>query len=180
MADINKSFPYLALNEGGFVDDPDDTGGMTCFGITHADLARWRGKSVTEADMRALTLDEAKRIYFYWWWVPLCLDRVENQNVATCIFDIAVSRGIAASVKYLQNALKGRGSSVKVDGIIGPQTLFSINHDAANAIIWEMSTLVRDDYVLIANSRPRYQKFLKGWTARADRLLTLIDGPDAA
>ncbi len=53
----------LIRREGGFVDDPQDLGGATKYGITQATLAAYRGHQVTKDDVRGLSDTEARDIY---------------------------------------------------------------------------------------------------------------------
>jgi type VI secretion system secreted protein VgrG len=180
VANIDLSIDYVFKNEGGYSDDPSDKGGMTNMGITQEDLTRWRGKAVSEADMQALTPMEAKRIYYFWWWQPLSLDQVFDQNVATAIFDAAVSLGVPSAVKCLQCVLNTvsaqKNAPLKplvVDGVVGPLTLQTLNLGQPDAIITALSGTMHEAYESIAEHNPALDKFLDGWLSRADRLLTL-------
>jgi lysozyme family protein len=53
----------ILRREGGFVNHPADRGGPTHYGITQATLQAWRGRAVSEEDVRALSVEEAKAIY---------------------------------------------------------------------------------------------------------------------
>ena len=52
MADFHLAIPTLLRHEGGYVNDPDDCGGVTNFGICQ--------RSYPKLDIASLTLDEAK------------------------------------------------------------------------------------------------------------------------
>ena len=56
MAIFSKCLNKLLKHEGGYVDDSDDRGGATKFGITHKTLAKWRGEAVTAADVKAMSV----------------------------------------------------------------------------------------------------------------------------
>ena len=55
----------ILAEEGGFSNDPSDHGGATNFGITAAELGRYRGygRPATVAEVKALTEEEARAIY---------------------------------------------------------------------------------------------------------------------
>jgi len=55
--------PLLLAHEGGYTNHPSDPGGPTNFGITIYDYRKYVKSNATAADVRAMTLDEAKRIY---------------------------------------------------------------------------------------------------------------------
>jgi len=53
----------ILRREGGFTDNPADRGGPTNFGITHKTLARYKGRPVTKAEVKAMPMDLAVEIY---------------------------------------------------------------------------------------------------------------------
>ena len=57
-------------HEGGFVDDPDDKGGATNYGVTQATLEQYRENDVSREDVQNLTVDEAKECYHEMFWKP--------------------------------------------------------------------------------------------------------------
>jgi lysozyme family protein len=100
--------------EGGYVDHPDDPGGATNLGITHATLAAWRGKPVTKQDVRNLTVAEAAAIYRARYWDAVRGDELPA-GVDLAVFDFAVNSGISTAIRYLQKAV-----GVADDGHWGP------------------------------------------------------------
>ena len=50
----------LLVHEGGYSNHPSDPGGPTNFGITIADYRRYVKPDATAADVRAMSVDEAK------------------------------------------------------------------------------------------------------------------------
>ena len=55
MLNFEVAFEHLLRWEGGYVDDPDDLGGETKYGITK--------RRYPDLDIGALTAEEARRIY---------------------------------------------------------------------------------------------------------------------
>lgn len=100
-----RCIAFVRRWEGGFANNPNDPGGATNKGITIATYTRWRQAhgqpQPTVAELRALSDEEANRIYFEWYWKasgadlmpwPLCLahfDTVVNAGVGKAeeIFD---------------------------------------------------------------------------------------------
>ena len=76
--------------EGGYSDDPDDRGGKTKFGITEATARRLGYKG----DMKDLTLDQAKKLYYDHYWKCWNYDKIEDERIATEMFDQAVNMGL--------------------------------------------------------------------------------------
>lgn len=95
--------------EGGYVNDPNDPGGETNWGISK--------RAYPNLDIKNLTRDGAIQIYRRDYWDALGCDRFPPV-IAIALFDAAVNQGPVAAVRILQRAL-----GVAVDGVIGPQTL---------------------------------------------------------
>lgn len=169
MANLSGSIDYVLENEGGFSDDAEDSGGATNWGITHTDLAQYLGHSVSTDDVRNMSKTLAQNVYLALYWNPMDLNLVLDQNVATAIFDCGVNRGISKGIKYAQQI-----AGVSQDGHMGPITLAAINEMPRDQFINSFHSLVVDGYNAIVYSRPSQRVFLKGWLARADRLLTLF------
>jgi hypothetical protein len=66
--------------EGGYVNHPADPGGATNMGITQRVLADWRGRSVTAADVKALTRAEAAGIYRRLYWEMVNCDSLRARR----------------------------------------------------------------------------------------------------
>ena len=68
MKSIKELAHEIVAREGGYVNDPDDPGGETNFGVTIGTMRRLgldlnRDGAVDGRDMRALTADRAAEIY---------------------------------------------------------------------------------------------------------------------
>ena len=64
MTSVQNLAEQIVAREGGFVNDPDDPGGATNFGVTLHTLRRLRPhQQVCVDDVRALTRDDAVTIY---------------------------------------------------------------------------------------------------------------------
>ncbi len=169
MSDIKLSMPYVLQNEGGWT---IDDGGWTMYGIVVDDVAAFRNvspESITEQDMRNLSLAEATAIYKQQYWDKLNLDQIKNQNVATCIFDTGVNRGISVGAKYAQKV-----ALVSIDGVIGQKTIAAINATMPSSFIQIYAGLVWSGYQSILAAHPSDHIYAAGWESRAKRLLTLV------
>jgi lysozyme family protein len=112
-------FAHVLKWEGGYVDHPKDPGGATNHGVTHKTLAAFRGKPVSKADVKALTKNEAGRIYRLRYWHKVKGDELP-QGLDLVAFDGGVNSGPSRGAKWLQSAL-----GVTADGKIGQRTLTS-------------------------------------------------------
>ena len=116
-ANFERCLSETLKHEGGWADHPSDPGGATMKGVTIATFAKFKGRSVSKAELRAISNDDLYAIYRRDFWnairgddLPIGLDLVA--------FDAAVNSGPRRGARWLQAAL-----GANADGVIGPQTL---------------------------------------------------------
>ena len=110
MADAKISIAKTLVNEGGYVDNPNDSGGPTKYGITQRDLPG--------EDIEKLTPERATAYYLENYWKAL-YSQIDSQAVADKIFDMGVLFGVGTAIKLLQNIL----ASNRLTAIFGEHTL---------------------------------------------------------
>ena len=184
MTDIRKIAEQIVETEGGFVDDPDDPGGATKYGVTLGTLKRLNrdltgdGK-ITVEDVYALTHTIAADIFLEHYFHRPKLDSLPSM-IQPSLFDMYVNAGPRA-VKLLQHLLNKMEFDVTVDGLIGPQTQAKA-HAAAKAAPYHFSDAYaierRNYYFRLADTRPSLRKFATtraggkgGWIKRAESFL---------
>ena len=109
----------VLAHEGGYVNDPDDPGGETKFGISK--------RSHPNLNIRDLTREQAAAIYHRDYWVRPKIDRIADERLAAKVFDLGVNVGTGRAIKLLQRAANSLGCELAVDGILGPATLGAVN-----------------------------------------------------
>lgn len=171
MAEFNEAINYVLENEGGYVSNPNDTGGATNFGITIPMLTSYRKRQVNYGDIQALSLAEAKLIYQSFFWDRLRISGLP-QAIATAILDTAINQGQATAVKLAQHAI---GPSILPDGIVGPDTLNALDKASPEMFIYSYVGLLQDRYSDFCINATNQIVFLKGWLRRSRRLFTLLD-----
>lgn len=157
---FDKVFSFTIGKEGGYVNDKDDPGGETKFGISK--------KSYPKEDIKNLTLDRAKEIYYKDYWILSGCDKLISMGfplTAMALFDSSVNCGVLTSKRFIQQCL-----NVIVDGILGPKTMGEISlkkdFDLCNGFIGK-----RENYYLqIISINPKLEKFEKGWLNRTKDL----------
>lgn len=85
----------LLAREGGEVNDPDDKGGHTKYGISQ--------KAYPDEDIASLTPEKAKQIYLNDYWVKIGADSLPEQ-MRGIAFDAAVNQGVGWTRKALKEA----------------------------------------------------------------------------
>ena len=103
-----KAFPIIIKAEGGYVNDPRDPGGETKYGISK--------RSFPHLDIKSLTLDEAKDIYYKHYWQPAGCDFMQWPMSLYC-FDSAVNQGVMTAILLAQKA-----NGLVDDGVIGQKS----------------------------------------------------------
>lgn len=171
---FERAFKATIGHEGGFVDDPADSGGATRFGITER-VARAHGYGDR---MDALPIETARAIAREQYWHPLRLDDVagESERIAAELFDTGYNAGIGTAGQMLQRALTvlNRGgldyADLVVDGIVGPMTLAALRAfldvretDGEGVLLKALNCLQGARYIELAERRVSRERFLYGW-----------------
>lgn len=152
-------------HEGGYSADKNDTGNWldgklvgTKYGVTGKTLAAHRGKSVTAADVKALTISEAEAIYRKSYWTQSGGDLLPV-GLDYAAFDFGVNSGPATAVKKLQKVV-----GVTQDGTVGGQTIAAVNkyHGGLPALIKAYC----DERMAYLRGVKTWSKHGRGWTIR--------------
>lgn len=152
---------FIQRWEGGFVNDPDDPGGATNYGVTQAVLAQWRGHPVTVEDVRDMTLAEAQHIFHARYWRPMRCDELPYP-AALMSYNCGVNSGPGRGGRFLQAALNRQGNTLAVDGSIGDLTIKVAGQADQARLVRDY----RDAYEAFYRSLPTWWKFGKGWMNR--------------
>jgi lysozyme family protein len=88
-------------SEGGYTNDPRDPGGATNFGITIADYRMYINPQGTPADVRNMSVDQAKEIYQSKYWNKVQGDALQS-GVDYCVFDYGVNSGVSRANSVYQ------------------------------------------------------------------------------
>lgn len=157
--DFCKAFDLLIYNEGGFVDNPNDAGGATKYGISQ--------RSYPDVDIANLTLEEAKEIYKRDYWRPSGADRFMTCK-AVQVFDAAVMEGVHTAVKRAQSVVNQiTRHNIAEDGIVGPNTLQAVQNANAAEFAYRYAD-ARLDYLQQLDD---WLHFGEGWQTRVMRVL---------
>lgn len=88
MSLFDAAFLIVVGEEGGYVNDPQDPGGETKYGISK--------RSYPDINIKSLTLAEAKAIYQRDYWNVMGCDAL-RWEMALPAFDCAVNQGVGAA-----------------------------------------------------------------------------------
>lgn len=155
-----KAVTVVLAHEGGYVNDPNDLGGETNFGISK--------RSYPNIDIKNLTREQAMKIYHRDWWAKHKYGEIENLDVATKVFDLSVNMGPGTAHRLLQRAVNWvSGSGLVEDGVLGPLTMRATNQTDPQKIVETLRFMAAKRYYELAKARPANRGFLLGWLNRA-------------
>lgn len=185
MKSVEEIAQSIVRREGGFVNDPDDPGGATNFGVTIHTMRRLgmdlnRDGKIDTTDVRALTREQAVEVFVEYYFERPGIASLPGVLQAS-VFDMYVNAGSNA-VRILQRMLVEMGYDLSVDGQIGPQTI-RIAHeaylDAPMHLADAYGIARRDYYYALADRRPASRKYARrqngekgGWITRAEEFIS--------
>lgn len=175
------AFELIVLgSEGGaaFTNDSKDPGGPTRFGVSWRAVrlrdADFNGEldfdldhdgDVDEWDIRQISLEMARDLFYTDYWVPSGGERLPPA-LAVATADAGYNQGPRTAVALLQRALK-----VKADGIVGPVTVVAAQEAHIHELLPTFGALRLDRY----RSHPQVGEFFRGWARRVLWLQYQID-----
>lgn len=174
MSAFEPAIAVVLRHEGGWVDDPDDPGGETNFGISRRIIDREKLTpeelglpSLNPGAMKLLKVETAVALYRQLFWEPYGYERLKNQEVATKLFDAGINMGPARAHVLAQQAAIVCGQWLIVDGVLGPKTVDCINACNSLSFLQAMADEMATYYRTISTRRPKLAKFLSNWLKRA-------------
>lgn len=170
MREFNDYFEVIIEHEGGLSDHPNDPGGLTKYGISLLFLKGLNTQDgdidhdgdIDKDDIKALTVEDSKKLYKKFFWDPLHLEGIELEELKLHLFDHGVNAGTRTAAKLLQRILK-----VADDGSIGSTTTKKTNEFEGDLV--EEYKKARVNYYLdIIAKNSKLKVFQKGWLNRVE------------
>ncbi len=161
---FDRAVQFTLDHEGGYVDDPDDPGGETNFGISK--------RQYPDTDIRALTRNDAEQIYRRDYWLANGCDQMPPLT-AMAVFDWCVHSPAQTVIHALQKSVRRRPAHwLELDGLIGPRTLAAVGLFASSSQVDSALALGMVEKRLLFLARliqrapERRLKYLRGWMKR--------------
>ncbi len=185
MQNVSQIAKEIVAREGGYVDDPDDPGGATKYGVTIHTMRRLgldlNGDGQVRADdVRQLSLEQAEEIFINHYFHKPGIARLP-EILQPSVFDMYVNAG-GNAVKILQRLLRQMGRAVDVDGAIGPQTIAAACEAcrcAPDHVADAYGIARRNYYFRLADRRRASRKYARtraggkgGWIRRAEEFIS--------
>jgi lysozyme family protein len=147
-ARFDKFFNHLLGAEGGYVNNKNDKGGATNYGVTQVVYDSYRKvRKLNPNPVKNITLDEAKNIYLINYYATIKAEAIPDEAVAYILFDLAVNSGC--------------GTANKIRKEVG---------DNACDLLTRRAEL----YNNIVAGNPSQKVFLKGWLARLNNVAKFL------
>lgn len=161
-------------HEGGYSNNPKDSGGETMWGIT-IDNARRYGYA---GPMRSMPRTEAIRIYVEQYLKAPGIDKINSINSRVCfeVYDTGVNMGPTRAIEFLQkglNALNREGKDfpeLATDGQLGGKTLAALQTfirlrklEGEIVLLKILNVMQGAFYLELAERRQKDEAFIFGW-----------------
>ena len=163
--------------EGGLVDNPHDLGGITKYGVTIKSLSTYWGRQATREDIINLDKRTAFNVFEKLYYRNPKIDKFKDDFIQYIVLDMAVNHGSSNAVRMLQETINNTKlfNPIKVDGLIGPQTIKRTNN--CYCLMARYFTNMLCDrrerfYRNIVKHNSSQQVFLNGWLNRNNKFRT--------
>jgi lysozyme family protein len=171
---IDQVIEGVLTREGLYVNDPNDAGGETNWGITK-ETARANGFA---GPMRDLPRAVAKEIYLRRYVIAPGFDKIGTMDpgIGAELVDTGVNMGPKVATMFLQralNALNNRGrdyADIAVDGVTGPGTRGALRAyldkrgtEGAKVMLAALNALQGERYIALCEARQANESFAYGW-----------------
>lgn len=185
MKTVREIAEEIVGREGGYVNDPDDPGGATNYGVTIHTMRRLKidldhNGVVNTRDVRLLSRSQAVDIFIQHYFQKPRIHLLPEALQAT-VFDMQVNAGSNA-VRILQRLLAEFQEPVVADGALGPKTAAAAKRvyaRAGNALVDAYGVARRNYYFRLADRRPASRKYARrrnggkgGWIRRAEEFIS--------
>lgn len=156
-SNVAQSIGYILKSEGGYTNDPQDPGGPTNWGITIYDVRLYVKKNATAADVRALSKDQAIKIYESKYWDALASDDLPSGLDYTAV-DYGVNSGVGRSGRVLRRVLRLPTD----DWHVTDEVMTALKKRALTAVIRQ----VNDERSAFLHRLATCPRFCGGWDRR--------------
>lgn len=169
MAQIQPLGKFILSWEGGYINDPNDSGGATNKGVT---IAVWRNQGydkngdgvINVKDLKLISDDDAIMILRKNYWNRWQGNKITSQPIANILVDWVWGSG-TYGIKIPQQML-----GCKADGIVGSQTLARLNKQDPKTFFGKLKTRRQEYLQNLCRLRPSQKKYLKGWLRRLNAI----------
>lgn len=167
--------PIILRHEGGYANRASDKGGPTNHGIAWDTWKKYSkedlGVEPTLENLKKITPEQAEIIYKKRYWDPSGFNDIKDPKLALMSYDWSITSGGAG--KQIQKLLNSQyGQNVKVDGVIGPDTISAMNSvEDSSKLTNSIAEIRKQYYTNLTISDPKNLPNLNGWINRVNDCL---------
>ncbi|WP_426667083.1 glycoside hydrolase family 108 protein [Mucilaginibacter sp. McL0603] len=174
MANFNSAYDLTMKAEGGYSNNPADTGGETFKGVSRKNNPGWSGWAIIDAikatnppslnaalNQNNDLLQKIMTFYQVNYWDVNHTSDINDQQMANQVFDTAVNCGTGTAAKFLQEA-----AGVTVDRMIGSLTLAAVNAADPKTLYNQFIGFRKQYYLDIIARSPSQAQFQHSWFSR--------------
>lgn len=166
---LKEALVFTLKWEGGISEVPQDPGGLTNMGITHAVYSSWlASKGKPNKSVRNITRQEVEQIYEERYWDPMRAQYLSDP-LALTVFDTAVNLGVGGCTRRLQMAL-----GVPVTGAWTQAISDKIHQTDQVKVAINICRLRIAKRHARVKEAPSQKVFLKGWLKRDNALIAEV------
>ena len=170
--DFDRSLAFVLKMEGGYVNDPVDSGGATNFGVTTKNYDKWRAdQGLGVLPVNLISVDEVRVIYRTQYWQKA---RCDDLPWPVCLahFDGLVQHRPRVASEVLQRATNYVAREpLRIDGMVGPMTLEAARRQDPKMLVRSLVIERLFVYSKILERNRTQVKFLKLWRPRMQKLI---------
>jgi lysozyme family protein len=157
----DEALRRLLAHEGGYSDHPSDPGGPTKYGITIATFRRWVNPAASTADLKAMSMSQAKGLYRAHYWDALGCDRLPA-GLDYAVFDYGVNSGTARAATVVRRIAGIEGAGAPLD----TATLSALGRGEAAGLIGRLC----DERLAFLKNLKTWPVFGRGWARRVSEV----------
>jgi lysozyme family protein len=162
--------PFILPAEGGYVNNPNDKGGMTNKGITWTVWVSVFGD--THDRFMAMSSDDWSVIFKKLYWDKALADDIDSQRIANLIVDWLWGSGQYYPEKDTQEIVNTvLHGHIATDGVFGPATIAAINSANEEELYNDLIARRKDFIDNIVKTNPSQEEFHQGWINRLNKLV---------
>jgi len=181
MALFQPAIDITGINEGGYQDNPNDSGNYnsnnelvgTNHGISAPYYEEYHNIIPTKLDMQNLTKLDSALMFKHNRWDAFELSVITNQDIANQLFDMFVNHSPRGAEIIIQRALSEMGFA-NLESNFNSRTRGKVNEAITADLIRFNNNLVnyrKKYYQDLVTNNPAKSVFLGGWIKRAERYL---------
>lgn len=164
---FEKSFERVIGHEGNYQAMPNDRGNWTKGVVGEGELKGTKfgisAMTYPDTDIQNLTIDDAKRIYFSDFWIPISVISLPEAMLYQ-YFDATINHGRHNAAKMLQRAI-----GAEPDGIVGAATLQAVRESGKG-----LPQLFIAERIAFYTQVKTFDSYGKGWMNRVSENLKYL------